>query len=402
MPALPNVRRAASLAFIFLLVEFFDELHYGLSGAALPVIRQDLGLTYAQVGMLLGLPKISATLIEPAIMLLGDSTWRKHLVIGGGLAVVLAVLLTASSTAFLPLLIAFFIGFPASGAFVTLSQATLMDLNPGREAQTMARWTVFGSAGNLLGPAILSGLFALGLSWRWPFLGLALLAGSLGWLIWRRPFPAHQANLEAHAPSLGQTPTWMWDNLRQALRTPGLARWVTLLELSDLMLDVLTSYIALYLADIVGLSPAQTGLALTLLMAASFTADLVVIPLLERLPGRKLVRTTAMLVIPLFIAFLLVPSAWAKIILLIGVRLSTMGWYSVLQGEAYAAVPGRSGTVMAITSTAGLLGGALVWLIGLAANHFGLATALWLLLAGPIALALFVPQAKSVYNNSTG
>lgn len=402
MPALPNVRRAASLAFIFLLVEFFDELHYGLSGAALPVIRQDLGLTYAQVGMLLGLPKISATLIEPAIMLLGDSTWRKHLVIGGGLVVVLAVLLTASSTAFLPLLIAFFIGFPASGAFVTLSQATLMDLNPGREAQTMARWTVFGSAGNLLGPAILSGLFALGLSWRWPFLGLALLAGSLGWLIWRRSFPARQANLEAHAPSLGQTPTWMWDNLRQALRTPGLARWVTLLELSDLMLDVLTSYIALYLADIVGLSPAQTGLALTLLMAASFTADLVVIPLLERLPGRKLVRTTAVLVIPLFIAFLLVPSAWAKIILLIGVRLSTMGWYSVLQGEAYAAVPGRSGTVMAITSTAGLLGGALVWLIGLAANHFGLATALWLLLAGPIALALFVPQAKSVYNNSTG
>jgi FSR family fosmidomycin resistance protein-like MFS transporter len=137
-------------------------------------------------------------------------------------------------------------------------------------------------------------------------------------------------------------------------------------------------------------------------MAASFAADLVVIPLLERLPGRKLVRTTALLVIPLFIAFLLAPSAWAKIALLIGVRLSTMGWYPVLQGEAYAAVPGRSGTVMAITSTAGLLGGALVWLVGLAASQFGLAAALWLLLAGPIALALFVPRAKPVYNNSPG
>lgn len=402
MPALPSVRRAASLALIFLLVEFFDELHYGLLGAALPVIRQDLGLTYAQIGLLLGLPRISATLIEPVLMLLGDSTWRKWLVIGGGLAIILTLIVTASSTAFLPMLIAFLIGFPASGAFVTLSQATLMDLNPGREAQTMARWTVFGSAGNLAGPAILSGLFALGLSWRWPILGLALLAGCLAWLIWRRPFPTQRENLEAHAPSLGQTPAWMWDNLRQALRTPGLARWVALLEFSDLMLDVLTSYIALYLADIVGLSPAQTGLALTLFMAASFVADLVVIPLLERLPGRKLVRTTAVLVIPLFIAFLLVPIAWVKIVLIIGVRLTTMGWYQVLQGEAYAAVPGRSGTVMAITSTAGLLGGALVWLIGLAANQFGLAIALWLLLAGPIALALFVPQAKSVYNNSTG
>jgi FSR family fosmidomycin resistance protein-like MFS transporter len=68
-----------------------------------------------------------------------------------------------------------------------------------------------------------------------------------------------------------------------------------------------------------------------------------------------------------------------------------MGWYQVLQGEAYATVPGRSGTVMAIGSLAGLVGGALVWLVGWVAGQAGLQAAMWLLLLGPVSLALFTP-----------
>ena len=76
---------AVSLATIFLLIEFFDELHYGIEGAALPAIRLDLGLTFAQIGLLLGLPHLIGTLVEPVLMLLGDTHLRKQLVIGGGL-----------------------------------------------------------------------------------------------------------------------------------------------------------------------------------------------------------------------------------------------------------------------------------------------------------------------------
>ena len=43
---------AASLTLIFLIIEFFDELHYGINGAALPSIKANLGLNYSQVGML--------------------------------------------------------------------------------------------------------------------------------------------------------------------------------------------------------------------------------------------------------------------------------------------------------------------------------------------------------------
>jgi len=104
-------------------------------------------------------------------------------------------------------------------------------------------------------------------------------------------------------------------------------------------------------------------------MLTSLGCDLLLIPLLERVPGRKVVRTSAALAVPTFIAFLLVPWAWAKVALMVGVRLSTIGWYPVMQGEAYAAAPGRSGTVAAINSLAGLFGGAIIWFIGVVANQ---------------------------------
>jgi hypothetical protein len=39
-----NLSGAASLTLIFLLIEFFDELHDGVHGTALPAIRTSLGL----------------------------------------------------------------------------------------------------------------------------------------------------------------------------------------------------------------------------------------------------------------------------------------------------------------------------------------------------------------------
>jgi len=212
-------------------------------------------------------------------------------------------------------------------------------------------------------------------------------------ILWGKPFPPRHESSGNHSPSWRETPRWMWENLIQALKVKALLRWVGLLELSDLLLDVFTSYTALYFADVVGLNPAQTGLVLTVLMLTSLASDLLLIPVLERVPGRTIVRTSAFFSIPLFSAFLLAPWPLVKVALMVGVRLSTIGWYPVMQGEAYASVPGRSGTVVAINSLAGLLGGVIVWFIGAVANQAGLNAAMWLLLTGPLALALFVPKA---------
>ncbi len=393
------LRGGFSLTVLFLLIEFFDELNYGVEGAALPALRTDLGLSYAQVGLLLGLPGMLNILFEPIIMLLGDTRLRKRLVIGGGLAIAAALLVIAASHSFVLILLALIVAFPASGAFVSLVQATMMDLNQGREAQMMARWTVAGSLGNLLGPLLLAAGFALGLSWRWTYAGLAVICLGLVLMVLPRAFPSHDKRLEPlpHGEAGDAQPHSLkdlWNGLRQALRTPRLLRWMLLLQLGDLLLDGLTAYLPLYFTDVMRLDLAQSGLLLSVLMGAGLVSNIALVPLLEKVPGRWLVRRSAAAAALIYAAWLLVPWLWVKIGLIILLKLITLGWYEVLQGEAYASVPGRSGTVMAINSVFGLFGSGVAWLVGFAAARAGLPAAMWLLLAGPLCLVFLVPKGE--------
>jgi fumarate hydratase class I len=68
---------------LFSWIEFFDEFVYAVGGTARPSLRADLGISYGQVGILLSLPAAMNTLFEPTLMLLGDTRWRKQLVIAG-------------------------------------------------------------------------------------------------------------------------------------------------------------------------------------------------------------------------------------------------------------------------------------------------------------------------------
>lgn len=388
-------KQIASMSFLFLLIEFFDELNYAIEGAALPVIRHDLGLSYAEVGLLLGLPHLLGSFIEPVLMLLGDTALRKRIVVGGGLAISLSLLLIATSQSFPALLAAVVLSFPASGAFVTLSQATLIDLNPGREPHLMARWTLFGSLGNLIGPLILAAGFSLVWGWRWAFFALAGFALLLTMRVWLRPFPRRNTGSETQIKDfesgLLNTARSLLLNLRSALTNRSLLRWTGLLLISDLLLDVFTSYLPLYFTDVAGATHAQASLMLSLCMVASLASDIVLIPLLERVPGRKVVRLSSAAVAVLFPLWLLAPWFGAKVVLVLVIKFLTLGWYSVLQGEVYASAPGRSGTVAAIMSLSGILAAIFPWLIGWGAERFGLASAMWILLLGPICLILFVP-----------
>jgi FSR family fosmidomycin resistance protein-like MFS transporter len=392
------LRGLISLTFLFLLIEFFDELNYGVGNAAMPAIRTDYGLSYVQVGLLLGLPGIINTFIEPVILLLGDTRLRKSIMLGGGLAISLSLVAIAGARSFPLLLVAMVIGFPASGAFVSLSQATLMDLNPGREPNMMARWTLFGSIANLIGPLILAGGFVLGFGWRWMFFTMAGICLVLVGFTRLRHIPLHP-KIETASQS-GQPVHHLLQGFWEAVRNPRLIRWMILLQLSDLLLDVLTGYLPLYFTDVAGFSVAQASLMLSVLMGASLISNIMLIPILERFSGRKVVRLSAGITTVLYALWLGAPWLWAKIGLIIVIKLTTLGWYEVLQGEAFATVPGRSGTVMAINSLVGLLGGGISLLVGWVAARAGLPAAMWILITGPISLALFVPGKRKLFTET--
>jgi FSR family fosmidomycin resistance protein-like MFS transporter len=371
----------------FLLVEYFDELVFTIVGVAMPFLRDELKLDYAQIGLLFGAPAILATVLEPAVLLLGDTPLRSRLIRGGGLLLGLAFLLIGGADGFAVLLIALTISYPASGAFVGLTQATMIERHPARESEMMARWTAAGTLGSLSGPVMFAGMIALGFAWRAPFfllgavcLGLALLVGG--------PKPSSPTPLRWHA-IFGE----LGANLRATIRLRRLWRWLLLLPLADLMLDVFFGYIALFLTDVVGLPPATAALAVTIWLVGFLAGQLL---LARRLAGqdvRRLIRQTSAATLILFPLWLVAPlGATGRLAGLFLLGLLASPWYPLLQGEAFAAAPGRAATVTALTSVTGTAGGILAVLTGIVAASFGLTAGLGLLLLGPLALLFFTPE----------
>ncbi len=293
------------MSIIYLIIEFLDELVFGIGETAWPLIRTDLHLTYTQIGLLLSVPGIIAAFIEPFLGILGDVWKRRLLILGGGIFFTFSLVLTAISKSFLPLLISFIIFFPASGAFVSLSQATLMDSAPDRHAQNMARWTFAGSLGNVLGP-ILLGLFVyFGLGWRGTYAMLAAVS-ALCLLAAFRLVPPDDESI-SHLPSFKS----VFDGFRSALsalKRREVWRWLLLLEFSDLMMDVFLGFLALYFVDVVHATNAQAGIAVTVWLALGMLTDFLFIPFIDRQPdSMKFLRRTAVLELITFSVFLLIP-----------------------------------------------------------------------------------------------
>ena len=375
----------------FLLIEFYDELAFTLAVVAVPSIRDDLGLTYAQVGLLLGLPLLVPALIEPAVLLLGDTPLRSRVMVGGGFVVGGAFALAGGAESFALIIAAMTLSAAASGAFVSLSQAVMIGSHPERENEMMARWTAAGTFGDLLGPAALAAVVALGASWREGFVLLATGGAALASLLSTRlEFPRLDGLLSAK--SIGRQ---IHHNLRGALRLPGLWRWLILLPFSDLMLDVFFGYVAVFLVDVDGLSPATAAMSALLWIMGFLAGQLLLMRALPRSDGRKLIRLSAATTLPALALWLSTSALPLRLALLPALGLLASPWYPILQGQAYAALPGRPATVAALTSLVGSLGGLLAAAVGVVAGRAGLVGGMTLLALGPLALAALTPHQSS-------
>ena len=375
---------------IYLIIEFVDELVFGAGEVALPLMRNDLALTYTQIGLLLSLPGILGAFIEPFIGILGDVWRRRILIITGGILFTISLFMTSVSYSFILLLASFILFFPSSGAFVSLSQASLMDSDPARHEQNMARWTFAGSLGVLSGPLLLGLFLYFGLGWRGTYAALATFSG-LCLFAALRYLPPDKVSAPAIPSMRG-----VFDGFRAAflaLKRGDVWRWLLLLEFSDLMGDVLFSYLALYFVDAGQATEAQAGLAVTLWLAMGLVTDFLFIPFIDRQKDSlKYVRTTALSEIFAFALFLLLPGLLPKMIAVILVNFLNTGWYPVLQGRLYSSLPGQSASIMAIGSVTAPLAKFFPFLIGFTADRFGLQTAMWILILGPIALLIGLPR----------
>jgi FSR family fosmidomycin resistance protein-like MFS transporter len=330
----------------------------------------------------LAVPGFVGNAVEPLLGLLADTPRRRALVAVGGAAFAVSVALTAAATGFWPLLLALVIGNPASTAFVSVSQAALMDADPARRERNMARWTLAGSVAIVAGPAVLAAAVAAGAGWRGAMLAIALATLPVAWAAQRAVFPS------AGAPSL----VGSFRGAVSALRNREVLRWLAVLASSDLVLDVLHGFLALYLVDVVSVTPVHAALALTAWTLASLVGDALLLVVLRRVSGTTCLRASAYAVVVVFPLFLIVPCLPAKLAALAALGLLNSGWYAIPKARLYAALPERSGTAIAVGSLKGWAGALVLLGLGVAADGIGLGPTMWFLLAGPLALLALVPR----------
>jgi FSR family fosmidomycin resistance protein-like MFS transporter len=386
----PRKKQTAKFICLLLAVEFLDELIGGSLSAAMPLIRDDLRLNYAQIGILLSLPGIVGNIVEPCLFILGDTWKRKYIVLGGGMLFSAALIMIPFSYSFLPLLAAIVLFNPASGAFVGLSESTLMDIEPARHEQNMARWTFAGAFAMVAGPLSLTGALLAGMSWRGLFVvffAFSLLLVTIGF--WS-PYPAANDSFRFSDLTGGLRDAW------RALRDKKVLRWLLLLQFGDLMLDVFLGFLALYFVDVAGIKPVEAGIAVAIWTGVGLLGDFLLIPYVERYPGLPYLRISAWIELGAFTALLLVHPLWLKLALVGLLGLFNSGWYAILKARLFSSLPGKSGTVQALNTFTGLIGNTLPFVIGIAATFFGLKYAMWLLLLGPIALIAGLPKDKSI------
>jgi MFS transporter, FSR family, fosmidomycin resistance protein len=363
---------------VLLAIELLDELLGGSRAAAWPLIRHDLGLSYGEVGLLLAVPGLFGSALDPLIGLAGNTGRRATLVFLGGIGFAVSAALSGLAFGFWTLLVALLIGNPAIGAFVSLAQATLMDRDPENRDRNMARWTLAGSVGYVAGPVLIAGGIVLGFGWRGVLLGLAVTALPLA-------FAARRVTGRRKSPAPVR-------GFAAALRNREVLRWLALLEAADLLLDVFHGFLALYFVDVAGVGAVEAALAVAVWTGAGLVGDAALLWLLRRVSGIRYLRASALVALVAYAAFLGIPSLPAKLVLLALLGLFNSGWYALPKAGLYAALPGESGTAVAVAGVGGLVGACVPAALGFLAETLGLGATMWLLLLAPAALLVGVPR----------
>lgn len=359
---------------------------FGVREAAWPSIRAELGLSYASIGLLLTLPILVSGVFEPVVALAAGSRGRPAIIAIGGVAFAAALVVLASAGSFAVLFIAFVILYPASGAFVSLSEATLMDAEPDRHEQNMARWVLAGSVGVVLGPLLLTGAIWLGLSWRHLFLALAIISLPL----------AHRSRLDPS--SSNPASSTFRTSLRSALvalRNRQVIRWLVLVEVAGLLGDILAGFLALYFVDVVRVSVSEAAFAVVLWTLGGLAGDALLIPLLNRVSGLTYMRASGLAMVAAYPAFLLTPSLPFKLVLLVTIGALQAGWHAIPQARLYNELRSEGNVALAVSNVGYVIGGALPLILGVVAEQWGLTSAMWVCAVAPLALLLGLRGAPS-------
>jgi MFS family permease len=360
-----------------LAVRMVDESSTFIVPGTFESLRADVGLTYAQASSAFVAIAVGA-LAGTAATVAADRHSRRLICTAGagGYAVALALIGAADSYS-LFLAGAFVLGV-ASTALVDTAEIALADLAPDEDdlERRLTTQNVLGSVGDLLGPAVVVGVAAIGISWRWSFVVAAVLVALYGAWLATLPFPPPH-------PSASE------ETIRGTLRSVAGDPLVWLAGAASMLLgpldEPLLAFLIAHLEDARGLTSAGATAIATLSVVGGFVGY-------ATLRVRKgVLPVDAALLAVSATAVVLAPEAITAAIAsgLIGVFVIRV-WID-LQARTLLLRPGQAGAVKALVNVVETVGWALPLLAGAIADHLDVTAGLasYAVMAWALALAAF-------------
>lgn len=380
-------------------VALLEETSSGVFTAGAPDIEQSLQLSHATTAaVLFVVPGLVALVVDPLVFMLADRLGRPLLVRAGFATMAVTSFAAALAPGPISLAVALSIWYVATGAAVSMTEATLIDAWPDRQARTMARWTLLGVVGDFAAPLLIGALAVIqggSNGWRTAF---ALVGGVLAlWTVAAslRQFPQAPVSPGDDEPSL-------WQAVRDALGDRVLLVWLFGVALCNLLDEILVVFASLHVRLVLGASPAWQSATIGAFVAGGALGLVILDRLLLRHSERRLIIGSGIACAIAFIAWLAAPVAWLSALLMLPVGATALPLYPLAAAQAYARRPGRAGVIVVAGHVFAPLALALPWLLGVVADRAGTFVALSLLIAQPIGLVALAAATTRRVNTTTG
>jgi FSR family fosmidomycin resistance protein-like MFS transporter len=343
------------------LCHFLNDMLQSLLPAIYPMLKQDLALDFAQIGLITLIYQLIASVLQPLVGFITDRRPTPYsLAIGMGCTLAGLLLLSIADGFALILLAAALIGMGSSIFHPEASRVARL-ASGGRHGFAQSLFQVGGSFGSAIGP-LLAAFIVLSrgqasLSWFsiFAFLGILVLIAVGNW--YRRhhlPKGGLRAVPLLTPPSLPPRRVW-----------GALAVLLALIFSKFFYLASITSYYTFYLIETFHVSVQSAQIYLFVFLGAGAAGTFIGGPLGDRF-GRKYVIWASILgVLPFTIALPYAPLGWTIVLsVLIGLILSSAFAAIVVYGQEL--LPGRVGLI------AGLFFGLAFGMGGIGAGVLGM------------------------------
>ncbi len=286
----------------------------------LPYLAKDLGLTYSEVGILMGWNYFTSFFINVPGGMIVDMVGKTGLLLGSALALTgLPYLFLSFSPSYVVAMIAVtFVGI-GNNIWHPAALSFLAKRYPERKGFAIAIHAMGANLGDTLAP-IAVGVTLTFLTWR-NVLALNFLPGVLlGYVLWRLLVKAGSIRAEAKGKEL--TFQEYWVAVKTMARNKSILLLCTLSGLRSMTQSGLFTFLPLYLANELHYSPAVVGTYLTVVQAAGIFGSPISGVLSDK-KGRRPVLTAGLLITSL----LLVSLAVLKLKLLFVGALAFLGFF---------------------------------------------------------------------------